>query len=94
MCHRFSIAATLPTTPAITVRDEERPLRLLIERVSTPIKAIPHHDTKWRNPAGRDGLVVDPPGGVHETRCAVPTLYLKDLESHLEPLPSRRTVVK
>jgi hypothetical protein len=80
--------------PAISLRDEERPLRLLIEGVSTSIQAIPHDDAEWRNPTGRGGLVMDPPSCVHKARRAPPPLYLENLESHLEPLPSRRTVVK
>jgi len=82
--------------PAITLCDEERPLRPLIEGVSTPIQAIPHHGTQGWDPAGRVGLVVDLPGRIHETGRTPPPVYLGDLErrAHLKPPPSCRTVVK
>mgnify|MGYP004228397301 FL=1 len=79
-----------PDNPAITLGDEECPLRLLIERVSTLIQAIPHEGPKGRDPAGRNRLVVHAPGGVHKTRCTPPPLYLGDLKrrGHLKPPPS------
>ena len=79
-----------PDGPAMTLCDEERPRRLLIEWVSTLIQSIPHDGTKGRDPAGRDGLVVDSPRGVHKTRRTPPTLYLGDLKrrAHLKPPPS------
>ena len=39
--------------PAITLRNEERPLRLLIEGVPTLVQSIPHDRTERRNPAGQ-----------------------------------------
>ena len=85
-----------PDGPAITLRDEERPVRLLVEGISPPIKTIPHDGTKWRDPARRGGLVVDSPGGVHKTGRTAPALHLGDLErqAHFEALASRRTDVK